>query len=385
MIESRYIIFHFLLLLSTYLACRGYLKQSQYSYWKIAIIPIAIFTIEEGLRYGREIDWCVYYDVYSDIKNGVDTGHEVLFTMIWKLFGLVDAPYYILIACCSAFFIYSLFFLFKSYKEALFLIIPICILYEAPPATNLIRFFMGLSFFFIATRCFLENKRSQALIFTFASIFVHVGLILLIPLVWILLIKKHTITKPRTSIIICLLLIIFFDKGVLAHFSFIFDVFKDVDRFAHYASDSVLWLTSNGDHDYEQRDIKTNLITSIPLFFVIYHGYKIVKVEKELTIFYNLMLVGIYLRYISMGLELMSRYVLYFYPFLSFFMGIVLIRLSKRRKNLSSLCAIILIVGFVLMKTYNFCISQYDTDMLMRYVWDGKLDPSFFLQYYNTQ
>lgn len=382
MIEFRYVLFHVLLLFLIYFLCNKYLRRTKNSYWKIAVLPILIFTIEEGLRYGREIDWCVYHNVYMDIANGIDTGHELLFTLIWKAFSVVNAPYYIVIACCSCFFIYSFFYLFKPHKEYLFLIIPICILYEADSATNLIRFFMGLSFLFIATRDFLDGKRTRAIIFSTCAVLTHIGLILLLPLVWLIITRKRIISKPFVTIAISILLIVFFDKSVLANFSFIFDIFQGVERFAHYRTEASLWITSNGGHAFEGRDMITNFVASIPLFVTVYYGYKIAKMDKEYIKFYNLLIIGLYLRYISLGLELLGRYTLYFYPFYSFYIGITLFFLLKTKKNIFSTISLILIIIFIGMKFYSFCAPPYNEDMLLRYVWDGQIDPSIFMKYY---
>ena len=49
------------------------------SYWMIAIVPMLAFAIIEGLRFGRLIDYNVYYFRYIDLGEGIEQFYELLF------------------------------------------------------------------------------------------------------------------------------------------------------------------------------------------------------------------------------------------------------------------------------------------------------------------
>lgn len=117
MIEFRYITLHLIVVFIILIFCNKIYKAPKYMYWKYASVPIFVFTIEEGLRWGREIDWCVYYFVYDNFKNNIFEGHEPLFTSIWWSFAHLGFDYYIIISFCSFLLIFSIFYLFKPYDE----------------------------------------------------------------------------------------------------------------------------------------------------------------------------------------------------------------------------------------------------------------------------
>lgn len=383
MVEFRYILLHFLLVLLTAVFCYVFVRNKKWGFWKASLVPIILFTIEEGLRYGREIDWCVYYNVYEDIKKGIDTGHEIVFTMIWKVFGLMSVPYPILIAMSSFLLIFSVFFLFKPYQKSLYLIVPIIIVYCAYSATNLIRFFMGLSFLFISLRFFLDGKKRMSIVFVLCSAMTHVGLVLLIPLLFGLCRLKHTMMRPNLSIALCVLLMFFFDKSILANFSFVFNLFQNIDRFQHYAMEGASWLVSNGNHDFSEKSIGSMFVSSIPLFFMIKYSYKLCTQSKEMVVFYNYMLVGMFLKYIGSGLELMGRYGLALLPFVAFYLAMTLENiLHHDKKTIFTIVTLVLIIGLVGMKMYSFCMPLYKNSSLLEYVWDEQKHPSSYYYLY---
>ncbi len=357
--------------------------KKKWGFWKSSLLPIILFALEEGLRYGREIDWCIYYSVYENIKNGYNLGHEPIFQLIWKTFALVSTPYPVLITMCSFLLIFSMFFLFKPYQRSLYLIIPIVILYCAYSATNLIRFSMGLSFLFISIRMYLDGKKKLSIIFMLCSVMTHVGLSLLVPLLYGLIHIKRPLMQPKWSIALCIFLMFFFDKSILANLSFVFNLFRGVDRFSLYAMDATSWLTSNGDHDFNDKSVGLKFVTSIPLFFMIRYSYKLCNRNKEMIVLYNFMLAAMFLKYIASGLELMGRFSLALIPFVAFFLAISLDDIVHYgKKNTIAIITFLAIVVLIGMKMYNFCTPPYENPQFLEYVWDEQKHPSKYYYLY---
>lgn len=69
MISVQYIVLHILLVLVTYISCKKIKSQSSHKYWQYAMWAIIAFTLEEGLRWGRMIDWCKYYESYASVNH----------------------------------------------------------------------------------------------------------------------------------------------------------------------------------------------------------------------------------------------------------------------------------------------------------------------------
>lgn len=384
MIEIRYIAFHLLLVIILFIFSSRLSKVSPKLFWNIAFVPLLAFTLEEGLRWGREIDWCVYYTVYKDINANVNTGHEPLFTLIWWIFGRLGAEYYVVIAFCSFLLAFSIFFFFKPYKEINKIAIPLAFLMVASNATNLIRWFMGVSFLLISLRYYLDSKQVKSLIFAIATCCTHIGLIIVLPLLWFLLRKKTRLLKPKTAIIISIILVLVFDRRFFSNFAFIFDWFNFYSRFAGYQDSAAEWLSgeasAKGVENYVVYDI---LLVSLPLFFFIYYGYKAIANNKEFIPLWNAMVIGIYLKNMSRGLELIGRYSYVFDIILCINGSYALLYvINKRDKELLDYLGIVVMGAFVLKKIYAFCISNYDAPELMQYVWDMQTDPSTLIYHY---
>lgn len=381
MIEIRYILLHILLAIILFIYGKFISKSSEKKYWKLALIPIVAFTIEEGLRWGRNIDWCVYYSVYNDYLKGFSTDHEILFQVIWKIYAFLNLPYTILIASCSCFLICSLFYLIKPHKEVIFIAIPFLVFYCANNATNLIRWYMGASFLFFAIRLFQEQKTIKAIILAICSVCTHAGLILAIPIFYFFLVYKRKIFKPFSAITISLLLSIFFEPSFMARFAFISNFFSGFERFSIYASDASGWLTGTGQNaETTRRGIFSMLVANVPLWIYIIVGYKICK-QKLFIQSYNILVAGVFLRSMASGLELMGRYAYLFEPFICIIASHVILYLLKQKRNVMNVAMLLIAVILVFVKMWAFC-SPMDYTELMHYVWDKQLAPSSLIPLY---
>lgn len=78
MITFIYVALHVSLLIILLLSCRKIVTHRK-CYWRYAIFPISFYGLEEGLRWGRETDWNLYYYVYEDYLHGISSNHEWLF------------------------------------------------------------------------------------------------------------------------------------------------------------------------------------------------------------------------------------------------------------------------------------------------------------------
>lgn len=383
MIEFRYILFHVLLAIIMYWYGRQISRKPINFYWKLASFPILAFTIEEGLRWGRNIDWCVYYNVYNDYLQGFSSNHEILFQAIWRLYAFFDLPYPIIIASCSCFLIFAIFYFAKEYRTVSYILIPFIVFCCAGTATNLIRWYMGFSFLLIAIRLYQEEKKTLAALLTICSVSTHIGLIIAIPIFYVLLTYNKILFKPFMAIAISVLLSVLFDPAIMGKFSFIFDFFKGFDRFDTYASDATGWLTGEGQNsDSERRSISALLIANIPLYTYILVGYRISD-NLKLTKIYNLMLIGIYLKNTASGLELMGRFAYLFEPFICVMASYGIMHLIKQKRTLVSTILLLISIIYILRKLYVFC-APMEYEEFMHYVWDDQLNPYSLINLYRS-
>lgn len=381
MIEFRYILFHLLLAIILIYYGKQISCKSINSYWKLSLIPILAFTIEEGLRWGRNIDWCVYYYVYNDYLQGFSSNHEILFQAIWKLYAFLNLPYPIIIASCSCLLIFAIFYFAKTYKSVSYILIPFIVFNCAGTATNLIRWYMGFSFLLIAIRLYQEEKRTLAILLTTCSVCTHIGLIIAVPIFYVLLTYNKILFKPFAAIVISILLSVLFDPSIMGKFSSIFDFFKGFDRFDTYANDATGWLTGEGQNaDSERRSTSALLIANIPLWVYILVGYKICQ-NLNLIKAYNLMLVGIYLKNTASGLELMGRFAYLFEPFICVMASYGIWHLMRQKRTFANTILLFISIIYILRKLYVFC-APMEYEELMHYVWDYQLSPSSLINLY---
>ena len=383
MITIQYVFFHILLLVIFYVySCRIAKEKSTDKYWTILWIPITAFTIEEGFRWGRHIDWCAYYYQYQDMLKGYSTTHEPFFRLIWNTFAYLELPYYIVVAFCSFLLIYSLCFFCKPYWKYAYILLPFLVVWIAPKAINLIRWYMAFSFLLIGLRLFLDNKKKIAFIVFALSFFTHYAISLLIPLFLCVTYIKKFICKPWIAILVSLGLILFFNLSFMKNFVFIVELFSGVGRFAGYVENAEGWLTGAGQNAIiERRSVIIYIISCIPFYLYIWYGKKCSnKLIKEDVILYNLAVLGLCLRSVSSGLELASRYASMFDPFLVVMAVKSLIYFgdSKRKFRLVFISIIILSMG---VQFVRFC-APMEREEFMHYIWNKQISPSYLFNLY---
>ena len=119
------------------------------------------------------------------------------------------------------------------------------------------------------------------------------------------------------------------------------------------------------------------------MFFFIYYGYKVVQEKRFLVPLWNTMVIGIFLRNVARGLELIGRYALIYDIFNCISASYATIYLIKKKnKNLIDYIALLIILAFLFKKIYVFCISVYEDQELMQYVWDMQTNPNTLIYDY---
>jgi len=373
MITFQYISLHFLLLVVLIFFCRKISDARDDSkYWFYARFPIIAFTLEEGLRWGRETDWSLYYNVYQVFLRGDWTNHEPLFQVIWKIFAWCHCSYPVVISFSSFLFIFSVFVFFKPYRNVVWVAIPLCVGNHLIAASNTIRWYMAISMILIALTIIKQKKMYLGVGLLLASFLIHYGIIVLIP-IFFLASRVKCVAKPKWAILTCVLLIFLFDDSVLSNFSFLFNLFKNVERFSGYFNYGMEGLFN---HAQEQKTIFATLFTFIPYFAFILYGYHLKRDNKISCFLYNMIVLASYIKLVSVNLELFVRY----YNAVDFFVclvaGYVFIYLRNNCYRTQHVIFILFIVFYILRK-FLYMMHPYDYEEYMMYVWNNNLmDPN---------
>jgi len=375
MVTFQYVLCHLLLLLISYISCLNIKdSSSDKAYWKYSSIPIIVYTLEEGLRWGRDIDWCAYSYEYEQLGKGVDTGHEYLFQKLWFFFSFLGLSYPFVVTICTFVVIFSFFYFIQPYRKYTYLIIPLLIAWSGPKTINFIRWFFALSFVLIGLRRFLDGKRKSGLCLAFCCSFLHLGTLPLAILTIIISRFKRIIIKPYVAIIISIILVVMFNVEFLKHFSNVFVVFSNFERMSSYGQDPNFWLSAK----FERKGIEDYLATMIPFYLYLYYGHKYKQDSQDShdSFLCNMAVVGLIVRSVSSGIELLDRYAIsfdIFFVILSVWCYYYL-KNNWHKKHFYKIISAIVIATFAL-QVYKF-YKPLDNEIKMHYYWDSNLPPA---------
>lgn len=147
-------------------------------YWKLSVVPILTYSLIEGLRFGRKIDWNVYYFRYEQLGQNVNflDNYEPLFRYICYVLYQLGVPYpgFIFLQCL--FFIICAFVVVENFKERCRWIIPL-ILVCATGNEMFIRWFLSFSFVLLSFNSFIKRKYIYTVIWFVCAFACHSGII----------------------------------------------------------------------------------------------------------------------------------------------------------------------------------------------------------------
>lgn len=385
MITAQYLLLHIILLLIFVIMSNRISKCKDENYWGNCLPLILGFTLEEGLRWGRDIDWIGYYYRYQDFKISYGTEFEFLFNFFFKNCAIVGIPYVVVISICSFMWIYSLCYFCKPYKELVKYFLPICLLFFTVLASNTYRWYLALSFFLMALRNFIDGKTYVAIALLLCVYGTHVAafIISIIGIFFVYFYKNSCLVKPIYVVIFSILLIFFFQLEYMQSSISIFQIL-DFGRFSGYINDSEHWFFTE-TREGERKSIIEYVLLMIPFYIVMWQTYLIQLKEKrnEVYIFYNLLTILILLRSVTSGIELLQRMAT-FYDFI-FVLLISFVFYYRKRITYINRSLLCIVFMFVLYKGVLY-IKPYPSEHLMKYVWNSELiTPIEAIKYYQQK
>ena len=381
MITFVYIALHALLLLVMLFFCRRIVLNGR-NYWRLAIIPILSYGLEEGLRWGRETDWNLYYYVYEDYLHGLSSDHEWLFQLIWRSFASFGLPYPCVITICSLFFIFALFFFFKPYasRKEFAYIIPLCVACHIITSSNLIRWYMAVSFMLMGCRLFSERKFWMAILCFVAAISTHFFSIVIVLFLVCLFYYKKIIMRPAWACLVCVLLLLLFDRSMLAKFGFIYDYLGMFNRFSGYLDNGYSWIIGADEGYSGTKSVLVSFVTFMPYFAFIISGYHLMQKGALQVAYYNIVVVASMLKIISSGLELFGR-VYCFFDFFICFSCIMSVGYIRKTSGKFIYKLLLVFCVFYILRKFLYMCEPMQYDELMLYVWDKQIEPSSLLEF----
>lgn len=378
MIPYVYCILMTIMLLLLYWA--GTQLRKNYKIWSVpGIVALLAFTLNEGLRFGRGIDYNHYWDYYMDVARGWELHENIGFLLIEKCFLFFGLPFQALVIFMSFMFIFSTLMLMKHYKGVVMYALPLWVFFSKEPVENMVRWFLAYSFILIGLSYLLstDNKRLYYYaLFSLVGSTIHYA-IFPIPLIFYLVsLREKPLLSPKIGVAIFLLIAVFYEAGMLLPLVNVFTLLLQLpgfDKFAGYETYIDFWLTDNAIG----AEKGVGILLSFQICMLIIAGYYCCRNSGRKYVFaYNLFLIGAFLYMIGINVELADRYMRTFY----FFAAIVfcdIIRQCKFRlvpyhPIILLLCCILLLNSY-----YGAMRSPFNKyPQLSMYVWNHENETS---------
>lgn len=315
--------------------------QKSIDYWGKSFIPMIVFSLVEGLRFGRGNDYLWYRDQYYSILNPLEN-QEIGFMKIYEMFYRLECPFPIVTIIFSFLWIFSIYFLSSKMKEiypwgALIYLIFSLILFESA-----IRQFLSLSFVLLAYSFFFEKKWMSFLFLMIIACVIHTSSFIYgIFLVVISFYKKCINWKLISLLYVFFVFVWDFSKS---------DIIVNVVSLLDFGSAKYTSYVDSADKWFSSDAIQTELIRSLPTkffamvldLFAIIQGYRIISVLKikhpYLVLVYNLFAIGVLGFYSTFTLEIMRRIFMPMYFLIGFILAYSFVYGRFLCKNKLSFC-----------------------------------------------
>ena len=358
--------------------------KTEKNYWISAMLPICAYTFTSGLRFGRDVDYNIYYFVYKGLLDGSEnlSDFEPVFNFFVLLFGdFLGLKWQIMVLFMSFFLIFSCVYFLKNYKECSAYALP-WFVYHMSLAENTARWFFAFSFILLGLSFYLKDKKSSKDVWLFWFFFLmafltHYGIIIIEIIIGGFVCLKNRTIKPKYSLVLLALCAFFTSPLFLEKIGeYIALLGILTGRFEHYAIDADKYFV--GQEEYQAMQSSQYLYCVI----MIYYGYKIIKVKQSLFLPYNIALVGIisnpFLAQLEIGLRINSV----LFVFQSFVLGYVFVYMYRGKMFQSLFLKIICILIFVNLGRHVIFDPIKTKDSRLLYIWDKRekdyIDPDSY-------
>ena len=348
------------------------------NYWLYAIVPIIAFSLIEGLRYARGVDYIGYvYTYLQSLDPKVE--NEPLFMLLNKGMLLMGFPYCIAFVVYYLFWIVGILHLCENFRYLLCWCIPFALIASIPSMENLVRQFVSLSFVMISLSFLLKKKYVMSCFWAVISFGFHLSSVIVVVIIYtVYIIGRKECFKLKSSLIAYFFFFFIFDISFLD--IFVLNVFPLLDlgdlKFSGYIENADKWFTSSAIREDYIRSVWGNIALFLFDISLIIMGRKSIqhekntKNEKALIIVYNLFVIGAIGMQAVMELEIMRRFFRPLYMLWFVLAANILYRypLQKKLKSKWVIVGNYIILGYILCVLFGKYILFTPSQM---FIWDS--------------
>lgn len=339
------------------------------------ILALAVYTLNEGLRFGRGIDYMVYWSSYNQMEQGWEIDKDILYVALSKLMINCGIPYQGEIMLMSFIFILSLLLFLRHFKDTAPLTIPLFVLFSLLQVENMVRWYLGFSFILIGLSYLLDKNRPHRIrwyvFFSIVAILFHYGLFIIPILYYLISLRRTPLLHPIVTLVLFFGIYFLFEASFMLSFVEVVEAYGQLYSWTEsYASKADYWLTSGFSGMGARGVISMTEMLSLSLLVVV--GHRCVKMTRNenYVYAYNLFIVGLLLYPISKKVELVIRFAQVFFFFRAIILSLIVYMYVIKRRLIAHEIAI-LVVGAVFLKYIGdgYFIPPISGDNTHRYMY----------------
>lgn len=272
----------------------SYRDRNGINYWKYSSICIIVYSLIEGLRWNRGVDYPHYY---QDLTGALFTDYDEIVYLAWiQFFKFIGLPYWVGFIFYSFLFVYGFCFLIKKFKKQAIWALPLFFIVTISSSENLIRQFLAMSMFEFALYFFLEKKYFKSIVFTFLTFQTHLSVILAILVaLFIHYTKFDKIIKTSYLIVVFYLLLYYsWDPSYLGSVTKLLSTISisESSSMSSYLENADFWFSN--ESSLSERLGYTNKVASIfsstmslvTTCIIIKYGFDLTQKEGQYRIMY---------------------------------------------------------------------------------------------------
>lgn len=302
----------------------------------MVISAVIVYTLNEGLRFGRGIDYNLYGMAYEKLERKGDSRWDVTFKFIADALIEFNIPWQGYVILMSFIFIVATIVLLKEYKDIIPFALPLFILFSNSSVENMVRWYLGCSFIMIGLAFLLGNGKKRKINFFLFSAFactIHLALAPIPIIFYLVTLRKSPILKPLPILILYFAIAFSFRTDFMLSFVELANTLSMVsERFENYGNKAEYWLTG-GFAGTEIHSALPSMQEVVFLCCIVVLGYKVIKKgEWKNVCAYNLFVIGLLANPIAKQIELVGRFDQPFFFFRAIVLACIL-EYAYRRKS----------------------------------------------------
>lgn len=308
------IVYSLLIIIMSYGAFRSQGDTRRAHLW--GWVPIVLFTLVFGLRYGVGVDYNNYLDMY-DKTAGYHSFSQIIeneryeygFSLLLFLCHFLNLPVYMFFTIIAFIQILLLYKTFKNEENVLayIYITLICTGFCVYQFENILRHEIAFCIFLFSLKYIRDNKLIKYWICCFLALAFHHSALILFPLYFIWIYRKSILNKPfleLCAVIACVIVSSVTQWQDLLH---LFDNAITLLGYENYINIADEMLLNN-------KWGITRIFNLIVNIIIVINSKKIKEYYKSdlFNILYDLFIIGICLGYVFLGSMMFQRIIVYF-------------------------------------------------------------------------